>query len=70
MKRHQDQPSKNTPSKPEGETNQANNPTDSDPGSQHVERDRNTKDDQGTKRAKNELPGPKFNHNKRIRPLL
>jgi len=69
MKRHQDQPSKNTPSKPEGETNQANNPTDSDPGSQHVERDRNTTDDQETK-AGNARPGAKFSHNKRIRPLL
>jgi len=67
MKRNQDQLNKNT-SKHEEETNKAKNPI--DPGSQHVERDRNTKDDQGTKRAKNELPGPKFNHNKRIRPLL
>ena len=63
MKRHQDQ---HTPSKHEGETNQANNPTDPDPGSQHVERDRNSKDDQETKRTSNERSG----HNKRIRPLL
>jgi len=63
MKRNQDQLNKNT-SKHEEETNKAKNPI--DPGSQHVERDRNSKDDQETKRTSNERSG----HNKRIRPLL
>ena len=64
MKRHQDQPDKNPSDKHEEDTNNSNNPI--DPGSQHVERDRNSKDDQETKRTSNERSG----HNKRIRPLL
>jgi len=66
--KHQDQPEKNTSGRHEEETNKRNNAN--DPGSQYVERDRDTKNDQGTQKTGNRRPGGKSGHNKRIRPLL
>ena len=66
--KHQDQPDKNTPRRHEEETNKANNP--GEPGSQHGERDRDTKNDRGSQKTGNGRPGSKSGHNKRIRPLL
>ena len=66
MKRNQDQPNKNSSGK-QDETNQVNRA--SHAGNQHVERDRNIKNDPGQKTG-NERPSKKYSRNKQIRPLL
>ena len=67
MKQDQDQPNKKNFGRDAEETNQVNH---MHTGSQNNERDEKIKDDQNTKRIRNERHGIKYNPNKRIRPLL
>ena len=67
MKRDQDQTHKNSSGKHEREANQANDASNAD--SRHVERNRNTKNDEGQKTG-NGRHNAKYSRNKQSRPLL
>ena len=67
MKQHQDQANKKNFGRDAQETSQVNA---MHAGSHNDERDEKIKDEQNTKRTRNERHGTKYNPNKRIRPLL